>query len=300
MVDMNHQLDLTPGKYIVAVSGGVDSVVLLDMLLNNPGIEVVVAHFDHGIRGDSKSDRIFVEGLAKSKKLLFFFEEGKLGSKVSEAAARKARYEFLFRVQKHTGSKGIVTAHHANDVLETAIINMIRGTDRKGLSSLKSTKHLYRPLLGFSKEELIQYALKNNLSWREDSTNSDTKYLRNHIRHKLLTKFDAKDLEAFKQFLNNASDLNKEIDKLLKKEMSGHVSSKGLDRRWFIMLPHNLAKEVMATWLRQNKLKSFDRVMIERLVIASKTLRPGKKVDAGKDHALEVNKDYLALSTLDR
>ena len=300
MIDMNHQLDLRPGKYVVAVSGGVDSVVLLDLLLNNPDIEVVVAHFDHGIRPDSKRDRLFVEELAINKELLFFFEEGNLGPKVSEAVARKARYEFLFRVQKRTGSKGVITAHHSNDVLETAIINMIRGTDRKGLSSLKSSGQLYRPLLSFSKQELVQHALKNHLSWHEDSTNTDTKYLRNHIRHNLLTKFSAKDFEAFKLLLNNASGLNEEIDKLLENEISKHVSVKGLDRKWFIMLPHSLAKEVMAAWLRQNKLKSFDKPLIEHLVIASKTLLPGKKIDAGKDHILEISKEYLALSTIDR
>src|SRR5690348_2939142 len=119
-----------PGNYVVAVSGGVDSVVLLDILSKQPGLKLTIAHFDHGIRNDSYKDRQFVEGLAKKYQLLFVYKEGSLG-KASEAKAREARYEFLRKAQKDSGSQAIITAHHQDDLLETAILNMLRDSSRK-------------------------------------------------------------------------------------------------------------------------------------------------------------------------
>ena len=137
--------ELKPGKYVLAVSGGVDSIVLLDLLAKEIERDnLVVAHFDHGIRQGSATNREFVEGLAKNYGLEFFYEEGELGAKASEALARTKRYEFLNKIKKQTESDAIITAHHQDDVLETIIINLLRGTGRKGLSSLKNHPELVR------------------------------------------------------------------------------------------------------------------------------------------------------------
>lgn len=157
-----------PGKYVVAVSGGVDSMALLDLLQAHGDYELVVAHLDHGIRSDSGEDRQLVEQAAEAVGLPFFYKEAKLGAGTSEAAARKVRYAFLNKIKTKQGAAAIITAHHQNDVLETAIINIIRGTGRKGLTSLGSNE-IVRPLLNVSKAALIQYAKKHNLQWREDS-----------------------------------------------------------------------------------------------------------------------------------
>src|SRR4051794_16456164 len=125
-----------PGKYVVAVSGGVDSVGLLDLLRMDPGVKLTVSHFDHGIRDDSHLDRAHVQALARRYQLPFVYDKGALGPGASEAEARTARYQFLDNVKTKTGAHAIVTAHHQDDVLETAIINLLRGTGRKGLSSL--------------------------------------------------------------------------------------------------------------------------------------------------------------------
>src|SRR5487761_779794 len=130
-------IKLAPGKYVVAVSGGVDSVVLLHILAGIPNNELVVAHFDHGVRPDSVADRQFVQDLAVPLNFPFEFAEGKLGAKASEALARAKRYEFLRATQRKHQAAGIVTAHNQDDVLETAIINILRGTARRGLGSLR-------------------------------------------------------------------------------------------------------------------------------------------------------------------
>src|SRR5260221_102633 len=127
------ELNVNPGKYIVAVSGGVDSMALLDMLVVLPGLELVVAHFERGIRADSDQDRQLVAATAARYGLPFVFMRGNLGAGVSEAAARTARYAFLGRVRGAHNAGAIITAHHQDDVIETALINLVRGTGSRGL-----------------------------------------------------------------------------------------------------------------------------------------------------------------------
>src|SRR5688572_18243464 len=170
---------LSPGKYVVAVSGGVDSMVLLDLLRERPKLELIVAHFDHGIRKESARDRKLVQRIAKSYDLPFFYAEGNLGPKAGEALAREARYAFLRKIQEEQGAKAIITAHHQDDMLETAIMNLLRGTGRRGLSSLKSRKELVRPMLEWTKKGIREYAEERDLVWAEDVTNDDERYLRN-------------------------------------------------------------------------------------------------------------------------
>src|SRR5690606_36249858 len=123
-MDIAKLVRLEPGHYVVAVSGGVDSMVLLDVLAKKykgrGKTALTVAHFDHGIRQDSAYDRQLVSEMAAAYSLPFVFARGELGAGASEAAARAARYEFLREVQKRAGSRGIITAHHHDDAVETA------------------------------------------------------------------------------------------------------------------------------------------------------------------------------------
>lgn len=287
---------MTEVKYIVAVSGGVDSVVLLDMLSQEQtGPGLLVAHFDHGIRPDSREDRLFVERLAQRYGLPFESAEGRLGAEASEAAARRARYDFLRAVQAKHGARLIVTAHHGDDLLETAVLNILRGTGRKGLSSLRSTDDIHRPLLNMSKSEIHDYARRRGLEWREDSTNQDRKYLRNYIRHELLTRLDETALHRLRLLIHEAHSRNAEIDQLLAELLAGQPARR-LDRQWFIMLPHAVAREIMAAWLRQAGVANFDRKLLERLVVAGKTYLPGKRVDVDRTWVVAVGKDDLALT----
>jgi tRNA(Ile)-lysidine synthetase-like protein len=294
------QVVLKPGKYIVAVSGGVDSVVLLDILARQEGAQLIVAHFDHGIREDSGDDRLFVQRLAGKYGLPFVFDIGNLGKNASEAAAREARYVFLRRVKLAADARAIILAHHEDDLLETAILNMLRGTGRKGLSSLKSTTEIYRPLLHTPKANIIDYARAHGLEWHEDSTNVDTKYLRNHIRHNILSRFDAPAREHLKQLVSNMQATNEELDKLLANQLQVQPSEDMLDRRWFVMLPHDVAREVMALWLRLHDIRDFDKKTIERLVAQAKTLPNNKQIDIDAAYVILVKPGILALARRDR
>lgn len=266
---------------MVAVSGGVDSVVLLNALSKLSNIRIIIAHFDHGIRLDSREDREFVEQLAVSYGFPFECAEGNLGANASEALARKKRYEFLNKVKETHKADAIMTAHHKDDVLETACINILRGTGRKGLSSLTNGV-VVRPLLPYTKAQIIEYATKNGLEWREDSTNAEDRYLRNRIR-KLLLASD-KELKAkLEGLIKENSVRNQEIDDLLEQVfVFGYAqTSKTFSQLFFIHLPHNVSCEVLAFWLRKYSIE-FDRSNIELLAAGLKTGRNGIKLDAGQ------------------
>ena len=286
---------LPKGKYIVAVSGGVDSVVLLDVLVQQPDIELIVAHFDHGIRKDSSEDRKLVATLSQKYGVTFECAEGELGSDASEERARQARYTFLEHIRKKHAATGLVTAHHQDDALETMVFNVLRGTKRKGMSSLQSTDTTTRPLINHTKDEIIDYARQHNLLWREDSTNSDEKYTRNWIRRKLLPKLSSSQRKELQASHVAAKTRNAILDEVVQQELVELQSEEGLKRKEFILLPYPVACEIMAAWLRQNHVQEIDRKLIDVLVVSAKTLPPGKKVSITKDIFLSIEAHALCL-----
>ncbi len=291
---------LTPGRYVVAVSGGVDSVVLLHILRTIPGLGLTVAHFDHGIRSDSADDQRFVRDLAREYGLPYVFGEGKLGPTASEAVARQARYQFLHRVRTAADAQAVVTAHHQDDALETAILNIVRGTGRRGMTSLQSTDIVKRPLLHIPKVHIVRYAQDNQLLWHEDSTNASDAYKRNYVRHNLLTRFRPADREVLHDIIVDMRHGNAELDELLAQVVVSMSDDGRLHRHSLIMLPHTVAREVMAAWLRASGVAEIDTKMLERLVRAAKTYETGKRVDVTTQYVMEVGKAYLALERTER
>jgi len=280
-MDIAKTIRLAPGHYVLAVSGGVDSMVLLDILskleVRNQKISLTVAHFDHGIRPDSREDRKLIEEITRRYKLPFVYAEGALGEGASEEQARAARYKFLGDVQKNVQARGIITAHHLDDVVETATHNLLRGTGRKGMSSLKSVDGIIRPLLQVPKNHLLTYARDNGLAWREDSTNQDLRYKRNYIRHVILPKLRQSSPEKFHEFrtlIKRQAELNQAIDAALYSILHTQPELQTLRRYDVITLPHNVARELVGEWLRLNGKREFNRRHLERATVALKTAKP--------------------------
>lgn len=286
---------LSKGKYIIAVSGGVDSIALLNMLTVNKlsNLELIVAHFDHGIRPDSHKDKELVKRTAEKYGLKFESESGKLGPNASEEVARAARYKFLESARQRHRADAIVTAHHQDDVLETVIINVLRGTGRRGLSSLKSEDKLLRPLLGYTKQELLDYAVKQKLDWREDATNNDTAYLRNYIRQAIIPKLSDAQKKQLMTIYETAHSVNIKLDILLDGLMSGNKN--WLDKKLLLSLPHVVAKELIAHWLRRNNRRDFDSKIIERIAVDAKRLQAGKRIPVYQNAYIEILPNALAL-----
>jgi tRNA(Ile)-lysidine synthetase-like protein len=279
-MQMKEVIQLETGKYIIAVSGGIDSVVALNVLAKNKALNLVVAHYNHGIRQDSGKDQQFTKQLAASYGLEFVAAEGNLGNLASEETARNARYDFLVGAASAYAAKGVITAHHQDDVIETCFINIIRGTGRKGLSSLKDRPGVYRPFLKINKAQITAYALANGLSWNEDSTNSDTKYLRNKIRLQVIPKMTQAQVSQITQIISNSEEINAKID-----EQVGHLLRKGLHknqpvlgRRFFTALDHSLSKEVIYAILSRMQCVEVDKKTVERLVVFCKVSKVGKSI----------------------
>lgn len=294
------KIELEKGCYIAAVSGGVDSVVLLD-LATKASSHLVVAHLDHGIRPQSAQTATFVANLAKDYRLKFMTRCLKLGSDVSEEKARQARYDFLKNCQNEIGADGILLAHHRDDLIETAAFNLLRGTGRRGLSSLASQPPLIRPLLGFYKSELVDYAQRHNLVWQEDETNLDLKYSRNYLRHKILPHLSPSERRLFEDLIDQVSLINQKLDRDLALYIRRHSYRSGgkvFSRRWFNSLPHPLAQEVVYCWLTAGQATNLSHSKIDYIVVKLKTLAPGKEIVVGVDQKFCLTKRSLRLFNL--
>jgi tRNA(Ile)-lysidine synthetase-like protein len=183
-------LTALPESLLVGVSGGVDSVALLHALVAT-GRKPVVLHFDHGWRADSGADAAWVRNLARQLGLKYV--GGKMRSSVKthrEADARAARYAFFTTAAKRLGTPHLVLAHHADDQVETFLMQLLRGSGAaaRGMDSLTGRDGLvvHRPWLGVWKKEIMAYARRHKLAWREDATNADTQHRRNRVRRRLL------------------------------------------------------------------------------------------------------------------
>ncbi len=268
---MTKQKINNPEPLILAVSGGVDSVVMLDVMRRRYQ-NIVLAHFEHGIRGaESRADAQFVRSLARKYNLSYEIASGNLGTGASEDTARQARYSFLRRVAEERG--GILcTAHHADDVIESIVINIRRGTGWRGLSVMGS-RDIYRPLLNLSKAEVLNYAIKNKLDWREDSTNHQPIYLRNVVRQQLANRSRSYSKEILFELFERQVLVRNAIDSIL----SRTINKSGKYRRYnFIMADDKLAYEVFYFIVKHHSGVSLLRSQVERAILAIKTAKQGE------------------------
>lgn len=291
------KLSLPRGRYVVGVSGGVDSMVLLNMLSKLPDVELVVAHFNHGTREDSDLDEKLVTRSAKSYNLPMEIGRAKLGKNASEEKARAARYKFLNSVKGKHKAKAIITAHHQDDLIETAFINILRGTGRKGITALAQNPDVLRPLLDYSKVDILEYAKKHRIKWREDSSNADTSYLRNYIRLKVLPNLTNQQRTKLLTNINKLTSVNKELDKEIATLSQLVVKNQRIDRAKFTNLPPEIATEMLADFLRKENIRQFDKKTLNRLANAIKTAKIGTKHDVVRGRILAIHKDFALLST---
>ena len=212
---------LADQKILVACSGGLDSIVLLH-LLQKIGLTLGVAHCNFKLRGaHSDADLSFVETIAANLGVPVFttvFDTktyAKTQGVSTQVAARELRYEWFYSTARANGYDRIATGHHADDDLETFFINLSRVTGLRGLTGIASnTEQLIRPLLPFSRAQIIQFAKKEELFWREDSSNSTRDYLRNKLRLDVIPAFKGVNKTVLQNFQQTQQHL-KESQALL-------------------------------------------------------------------------------------
>ena len=282
-------------KYLLAVSGGVDSMVLLDMVATNyhgfrekylngaqfPA-DFVVAHYDHGIRGKvSAEDAEFVRQQCRSYGVVVQCGCGKLAAVTGEAVARQYRYDFFRRVAEAIARDDepvyLVTAHHRDDLLETIALNIVRGTGWRGLAPMNQPQVL-RPLLDIAKAELVSYAIEHGLTWREDQTNDSPRYLRNRLRA-LLASWSPADRAELVRLCERQKHLRRQIGQELEYYCARHVTRDKpgrlvLRRYDLIMLPADVAIEI----LRRLTKGWLTRPQLGQLLLFIKVGKPSKQL----------------------
>lgn len=212
----NHLNFLNKSKVLIAISGGVDSVVLAH-LCHKLGVNIALAHCNFNLRGsESDADEDFVLALAEDLEVEVFIESfetevyAKEHKRSTQMAARELRYNWFNELASQLQFDYILTAHHADDNLETFLINFTRGTGLEGLTGIPEVNgYFVRPLLPFSRESIEAYANDQHITWRNDSSNASRKYLRNKLRHDVipvLKEINPSILQSFQSTLDNLNE----------------------------------------------------------------------------------------------
>lgn len=209
-----HFPKVSESKILIAISGGVDSVVLTH-LCKEANLDISLAHCNFHLRGEeSEGDEGFVMELADALDIEVYIEGFETeayarGKKISiQMAARELRYHWFEELRETLQFDYIFTAHHANDNLETVLINFVRGTGLEGLTGIpEKNGYILRPLLPFSREDIEEYARNSHIKWREDSSNASGKYLRNRIRQEVIPTL----VDLNPQFLESFENTRKHL-----------------------------------------------------------------------------------------
>ncbi len=238
------------GHLLVAVSGGLDSVVLVH-LLKQLKLKFSIAHCNFKLRGkESDEDEKFVKSLALKIGIKFYSKSFKTSIKKhsTQMAARELRYKWFDELLLKEKMKYVLTAHHLDDSIETFFINLTRSTGIQGLVGLKNiNENTIRPMLIFSKSQIFSFASKNKIEWREDSSNKSSDYVRNKIRNEIIPVFKQINPDftnAFrktKDFLNDANYIINEHTKKIKSETLFR------DKNGNILFPKNFLIENQST-----------------------------------------------------
>ena len=249
--------DLLPGQGLIlcAVSGGADSVYLL-VRLAELGYTVAAAHYNHGLRGaESDRDEGFVRKLCQERGVPLTVEKGDVAALAArehmgiEEAARRARYDFLYRTADALGAAVIATAHTANDNAETLLLNLARGAGLKGMGGIPPVRdRIVRPMLGVCREQVEQYLQSRGIGYVVDSTNADESYARNRIRHSVVPALESVN-PAFIQAAGRAAALARRDEQYLaglaRQFLAEHSDGRWVDAHALAELPWPVASRAV-------------------------------------------------------
>jgi len=302
-----HHLFQKTDRLLVAFSGGVDSVVLSQLLLKTHHT-FDIAHCNFQLRDiEANEDTHFCETYAKhiqAKCYLTYFETKQHAAqhKMSiQMAARDLRYAWFKHLLDEYHYDYILTAHHANDVIETLFVNLIRGTGIKGLQGIPQKQiQTVRPLLFASKEEIINYATVNNLSFREDSSNQEVKYKRNFIRHQIIPELKKlnpsleETINTSIQFFKQSSDIVQQFADKKFKDIC-HEQHQKLFINIPLLLQESQKETLLFEWLHAKQFKTNQiQQLVEVLLLDSNT---GKQF-ISSTHQLLVDRIFIIVKAI--
>ena len=310
----------TAGSRIVAgVSGGADSIAMLHLLhglSNRLGIELVVAHLNHHLRGHAaKVDERFVAECAAALGLRYYGGSAYVRERASrrklsiETAARQARQEFFRRIVRQTDSAGVALAHTADDQVETFLLRLLRGSAMSGLTAMDPITsinglHVFRPLLQTKRETLIHYLKKSSIHWREESSNLDPVHTRNRVRHSLLPLLEDQFSPAIRKILLRTVGILREEDRLLELITADYrkklqAPDDRLDINGLRCLPEALQRRIIRQWLALSSYgKITDSSELDRIVRWAASRRAGGLIELSEGLGVVAEYDHLSLVSM--
>ena len=292
-------------KVILAISGGIDSISLLYLMRALNKYEIFVVHINHKLRKRSDEDEKFVRNLSNEMNVKFISKSLEVkgiskGASIEEWA-RKNRYSYLNKTLLDTESKFIMTAHHANDQVETILMNFARGSGILGLRGIaKENKSLIRPLLSFKKIEIIKFSKRIRFDYCIDLTNNDLSIPRNFIRHKVISPW-AKDMEfifkGFEKSVCNLSEWQSALDYLIINSIYPHIKISinrfSIDKNYFLSFPKLIKIRVIQLLIGANKNILWSSHKIEMLNNFLKKNKVGNIIELNRDWRLLKDRKFI-------
>jgi tRNA(Ile)-lysidine synthase len=273
----------SPGaRYLVGVSGGRDSVALLHWLVDLGYKNLIVCHFNHQLRGrSSRADAIFAQKLAAKYDVdlaLGAIDVRALAARKKqsiETAARDARYKFFAQVAKRRRCRTIFLGHHADDLVETFLINLFRGAGTGGLSGMRAVSvrkidnvklQIVRPLLGVWREEIDKYVRKHRLKFREDASNKNLAPLRNRVRHRIIPNIEKQLGRNVRPSIWRAATIAAEEENFFEALLPNELSKlTALAVKPLRAMPIAVQRRMLHEWLRAGEVPDVSFDLIERV-----------------------------------
>ncbi len=268
---------LTESKILIAVSGGLDSVVLLDHLLEIqrylPSLVIGVLHYHHGITGQRATDAFrnkaqeFVRVLVEKQDVLFVTNTPNKNKLRSEEQLRDKRLHFYDQNLMAAGFDRIATAHHADDQFETQVMRLIRGSGPQGLKAMDYvTPQKIRPLLGWSRSEILVYAKKKKLKWIEDPSNKNKIHFRNWMRNKWFKDLEKMRPGSLKTFRESLRILSQSLEETKGFESSDWITDFGVKREAFVFLNKAEKRSLLAFYFKNLNLRNYKITHIDEVL----------------------------------
>jgi len=274
---------LSPGaRYLIGVSGGRDSVALLHWLVECGYNKLIVCHLNHRLRGrSSRADAIFVQKLAAKYDVdlaLGAIDVRALAVRTKqsiETAARDARYKFFAQVAKRRRCRTIFLGHHADDLVETFLLNLFRGAGPGGLSAMRGVSirkidyvklQIVRPLLGVSREQIDDYVRKHRLKFREDASNKNLAPLRNRIRHRIIPEIEKQLGRNVRATIWRAATIAAEEENFFEALLPDKLSKlTALAVKPLRAMPIAVQRRMLHKWLRARDVPDLSFDLVERV-----------------------------------
>ncbi len=295
-------------KIVVATSGGPDSMCLLDHLLkikNQKQLTLICAHVNHQLRKESAQEALMVKNYCNQNNIIFemmtidHYEKGNI-----ENIARTKRYTFFEKLIDKYKASYLITAHHGDDLIETILMRIVRGSNLKGYAGFNKITNMnrykiYRPLISVTKEEILNYVNKNNIPYALDKTNKDNTYTRNRFRNNVLPLLKNENKKVHQKFLNLSNTLsmyNEYIDKQVNQKLKKIYQNNVLNLDKFSKEDYIIKREIIYHILEKEYQKDLNLINdnhVENILKIIQNKKPNISINLPKN--MQVKKEYNKL-----